>query len=162
MLCLNLNVQLQGQRANTGIKSLRATVPAEIFLLGILIFKGLTARRLYKSFGVKRLIGSIEVVLRRLILRSEGWYYHLYWYCVLFSCSAVGKTCLLISYTTNAFPGEYIPTVWVQFVNNWGCNMYSVSLQEDGACWRLEQQVCSSSSASGDISLMKPQFFTHR
>jgi hypothetical protein len=27
-----------------------------IFLLGILIFKGLTARRLYKSFGVKGLI----------------------------------------------------------------------------------------------------------
>jgi hypothetical protein len=26
-----------------------------IFLLGILIFKGLTARRLYKSFGVKGL-----------------------------------------------------------------------------------------------------------
>jgi hypothetical protein len=26
---------------------------SRIFLLGILIFKGLTARRLYKSFGVK-------------------------------------------------------------------------------------------------------------
>jgi hypothetical protein len=27
-----------------------------IFLLGILIFKGLAARRLYKSFGVKGLV----------------------------------------------------------------------------------------------------------
>jgi hypothetical protein len=38
---------------NTGIKSLRAKLPAEIFLF--LIFKGLTARRLFKSFGVKGL-----------------------------------------------------------------------------------------------------------
>jgi hypothetical protein len=35
-----------------GIKSLRATLPAEIFTR-ILIFKGLTARRLYKSFDVR-------------------------------------------------------------------------------------------------------------
>jgi hypothetical protein len=39
---------------NAGVKSLRATLPAEIFV-GILIFKGLTMRRLYKSFGLQEL-----------------------------------------------------------------------------------------------------------
>jgi hypothetical protein len=33
---------------------------SRIFLLGILIFKGLTARRLYKSFGVKGLMGRVQ------------------------------------------------------------------------------------------------------
>jgi hypothetical protein len=45
---------------------------SRIFLLGILIFKGLTALRLYKLFGVKGLNWTSKLCVGQIVTRKLG------------------------------------------------------------------------------------------
>jgi small GTP-binding protein len=75
--------------------------------------------------------------------------------CVILGDTGVGKTCLAISYTTESFPGDYVPNVMDQYSANVMIHGYPVNLEiwdtaGDVACDSLRRQ----SYADADVFLL--------
>ena len=72
--------------------------------------------------------GSTESRSQASIVRSTAFGSTEYIKCVLVGDGAVGKTCLLISYTTNNFPVDYVPTVFDNYAVNVNFGNKSIKL----------------------------------